>query len=174
MSATVRPRRAADLPALVTLLAEQQPRTAYPLRWPLPFPVEDFLVRPSEEAAWVVEVDGSVAGHVAVMTPDDELGPRFVDLLGTDRLALVSVLFVGLGHGGHGLGGLLLDTAVAAIRESGRLPALDVVPTHARAVGLYRSRGWREAGQLRPSWLAPDRPALLVMALDPPCGIVQP
>jgi GNAT superfamily N-acetyltransferase len=162
----VRRRRPEDLQTLVTLLAEQQPVTAYPLRWPLPFPVEQFLVRPDELAAWVVELDGVVTGHVSVAVPDAELGPLLADLAGTDRLALVAVLFVGLGAGGQGLGGLLLDTAVAFIRESGRVPVLDVVPEHDRAVGLYRSRGWHEIGRLRPAWLPEDRAALLVMTAE--------
>ena len=162
----LRPRRDDDLPRLVTLLGEQQPVTAYPLRWPLPFPVEEFLVRPTEEAAWVVEVDGRVVGHVSVAGPGDELAPLITPMVGTHRLAMVSVLFVGLGTVGRGLGGLLLDRAVTAIRESGRVPVLDVVPTHERAVGLYRSRGWREVGRLRPAWLPEDRPDLLVMVLD--------
>lgn len=162
----LRRRRAGDLPRLVTLLGEQQPVTAYPLRWPLPFPVEQFLVRPTEEDAWVVELDGEVVGHVSVAGPGDELAPLIEPMVGTDRLAMVSVLFVGLGTVGRGLGGLLLDRAVAAVRESGRVPVLDVVPTHERAVGLYRSRGWREVGRLRPAWLPDDRPDLLVMVLD--------
>jgi GNAT superfamily N-acetyltransferase len=159
----VRRRRADDVPTLVALLAEQQPVTAYPLRWPLPFPVEQFLVRPDEQAAWVVEVDGVVTGHVSVAGPDADLGPLLVDLVGTDRITLVAVLFVGLGAVGQGLGGLLLDTAVGFIRQSGRVPVLDVVPDHSRAVGLYRSRGWREVGRIRPAWLPEDRAALLVM-----------
>ena len=162
----LRVRRDAALPRLVALLAEQQPVTAYPLRWPLPFPVEEFLVRPTEEAAWVVELDGEVVGHVSVAGPGEELAPLLEPMVGTDRLAMVSVLYVGLGTVGRGLGGLLLDRAVEAIRASGRVPVLDVVPTHERAVGLYRSRGWREVGRLRPDWLPADRPDLLVMVLD--------
>jgi hypothetical protein len=52
----------------VTLLGEQQPVTAYPLRWPLPFPVEQFLVRETEEDAWVAE-------QVATGHPLDGLFP---------------------------------------------------------------------------------------------------
>lgn len=172
MTTVVRRRREADLPALVTLLAEQQPFTEYPLRWPLPFPVEQFLVRETEEAAWVVELDGQVAGHVSVAGPGPELAAPLTALAGTDRMAMISVLVVRLDAGGRGLGTLLLDTAVAWIRESGRLPVLDVVPTHDRAVGLYRARGWQEVGHLRPGWLPEERPALLVMTL--PMSTPQP
>ncbi|KQT94851.1 hypothetical protein ASG49_02610 [Marmoricola sp. Leaf446] len=159
------------MPGLAHLLAEQQPTSHYPLRWPLPFPVEDFLVRPGEHAAWVAERDGAVLGHVAVTAPGDELAARFAATLPgvrPDELAAVSVLFVALASRGLGLGGRLLDTAVAHVRAAGRVPVLDVVPTHAGAVALYRRRGWREVGSFRPPWLAADRPALLLMALDGP------
>ncbi|MCW2817533.1 MAG: hypothetical protein JWR42_320 [Marmoricola sp.] len=161
----VRPRRPDDLPVLVELLGAQQAVTEYPLRWPLPFPVEQFLVRTGERAAWVVEVGGEVAGHVAVSAPepDDELSEAVRAMLGHADFALVTVLFVGLGHGGRGLGSLLLDTATDWIHAQGRAPVLDVVPTHDRAVGLYLARGWREIGRLRLPWLTPDRPDLLVM-----------
>ena len=124
-------------------------------------------MRETEEAAWVVEVDGQVAGHVSVAGPGPELDAPLTALAGTDEIAMISVLVVRLAAGGRGLGTLLLETAVAWIRESGRLPVLDVVPTHDRAVGLYRARGWQQIGRLRPGWLPEDRPPLLVMALPP-------
>ena len=161
----VRPRRPDDVPALVRLLGEQQAATAYPLRWPLPFPTEQFVVRTGEQAAWVAEVAGAVTGHVAVSGPEpgEELTEAVRGMLGHESFALVTVLFVGLEHAGRGLGGRLLDTATDWIRAQGRTPVLDVVPTHDRAVALYVSRGWREIGRLRLAWLPPDGPALLVM-----------
>ena len=164
-AALVRTRRPDDLPVLARLLGEQQAETEYPLRWPLPFPVEQFLVRAGERAAWVVEADGRVAGHVAVSAaePDDELCRAIPGMLGHGDFALVTVLFVGAGHGGRGLGSLLLGTATDWIRSHELTPVLDVVPTHDRAVGLYLARGWVEIGRLRLPWLTPDRPDLLVM-----------
>jgi len=53
----VRARRDEDIPVVVKLLTEQQPVSRYPFRWPLPFPVEQFIVRGSEQAAWVCELD---------------------------------------------------------------------------------------------------------------------
>ena len=164
-SVLVRGRTADDLPALVEVLAEQQFSSSFPLRWPLPFPVEQFLVRPHERAAWVAEVDGQVVGHVSVIGPDAELAPVFVEAVGTDRLAMVAVLFVGLTTLGLGVGARLHDVAVAWIREAGLVPVLDVVPTHDRAVQFYRRRGWREIGSVRPGWLPEDRPALMLMSL---------
>jgi GNAT superfamily N-acetyltransferase len=162
---TIRARRPTDLPGLVALLAEQQPGSRYPLRWPLPFPVERFLVRSTEERAWVAEVDGVLAGHVAVTTPDGEMADAFARACPGRAVAEVSVLFTGTAARGTGLGGRLLDTAVAAIRSSGRTPALDVVPAHSAAVQVYRHRGWAEVGRVRPAWLPADQPDVLLMVL---------
>ena len=162
----VRRRDPEDLPALVEVLAAQQSSSSYPLRWPLPFPVEEFLVRPDEEAAWVAEIEERVVGHVSVCALDDALRPVFVEAVSSGDLALLTVLFVGLDTLGLGVGARLHDAAVAWIRETGRIPVLDVVPTHARAVEFYRHRGWREIGTVRPDWLPEDRPALTLMVLD--------
>lgn len=162
---TIRPRRTSDLPGLVALLGEQQAASRYPLRWPLPFPVERFLVRSTEEHAWVAEAGGVLAGHVAVTTPDGELAEAFARAYPGPSTAEVSVLFNGSAFRGSGVGGLLLDTAVAAIRDSGRTPALDVLPAHSSAVAVYRHRGWVEVGRARPAWLPTDQPDVLLMVL---------
>ncbi|WP_300012145.1 GNAT family N-acetyltransferase [Pseudonocardia sp.] len=167
---TVRPRRPDDVDGLVALLAGQQAQSRYPLRWPLPFPVEDFLVRETEERAWVAEVDGAVAGHVAVARLDRELAVEFARLRPGEEPAAVTVLFTGAGHRGRGVGGALHDTAVAAIRGSGRLPVLDVLPGHSTAVEMYRHRGWTEIGRARPGWLPAGQPDVLLMVLPEPVG----
>ena len=166
MSLIVRDRRLDDLPALVEVLTEQQPTSFYPVQWPLDIPVEDFLVRPGEEHAWVAEIDGRVVGHVAVYTLGDELRGPFVAATGTEELAELAVLFVGADVIGTGIGGRLHDTAVDWIVASGRQPVLDVVPVHAQAVEVYRHRGWREIGEVRPVWLAEDFPTLVLMTLS--------
>jgi len=122
---TVRERIPADLPVLAEVLEEQQPHTGYPQRWPLPSPVEEFLTRPGELGAWVATLDDDPApvGHVSVTTPGS--GPEvdgWVAAVGrpAEELAAVSVLFVDHRVSGRGVGGALLDAAVAFIRESGR------------------------------------------------------
>lgn len=170
MSVVVRPRREADVDGLVAVLTEQreaEPSSEYPLRWPLPFPVRDFVVRATEEHAWVAERGGQLLGHVAVTALGD-LGPVFGEALDTDPdgLRAVSGLFTALSARGTGLGARLLDVAVHRVRDDGHRPVLDVVPTHTAAVGLYRSRGWREVGRLRPAWLPAERPDLVLMTLD--------
>lgn len=166
----VRPRTPQDLPALTEVLVEQQPGSHYPLRWPLPFPLEQFIVRPYEERAWVAELDGRVVGHVMIGRVDDDpaAAEAFTRATGTTDaagLACVSVLFVAEGLRGRGVGGLLLDTAVAWAEERGRLPVLDVVSTHRGAVDVYLHRGWTEVGRDRPSWLPADQEPVLLMAL---------
>ena len=166
MSVVVRDRRDDDLPALAVVLAEQQAISQYPVRWPLPFPVEEFLVRPGEERAWVAELDGRVVGHVAVYELEGDLRDHFVAATGTEDLAELAVLFVAADVIGTGVGGMLHDTAVDWIVSTGRQPVLDVVAVHARAVEVYRHRGWEAVGEVRPVWLAEDFPMLTLMTLS--------
>jgi len=153
------------VPLLAEVLAEQRAETHYPVMWPLPGPVESFLVRRGELAAWVAELGGRVVGHVAVSDPGDELGPLWAPATGGAPLGEVSVLFVGSAARGSGVGGLLLDTAVAWIRERGLAPVLDVAEVNDRALAVYRHRGWEEVTRTRLSWLPDDAGDLILMAL---------
>ena len=81
-SPVVRPRTPGDLPALVRSLGEQQPTSSYPMRWPLPFPVEQFIVREGQERSWVVVLGGRVVGHVGVGRPRGDVERAFLDALG--------------------------------------------------------------------------------------------
>ena len=142
----VRRRRDEDLPALVEVLAAQQPTSRYPMRWPLPFPIEQFVVREGELAAWTALADGRPVGHVAALEANDELfGPHWERGHGlpADRLGVMSTLFVDPRVRGAGLGRRLHDVAVAWLREQGRGPCLDVVPVHTGALRLYESVGMR-------------------------------
>ncbi len=158
MRARVRLRRDDDVAVLAELLAEQQAGSSYPVRWPLPIPAADFLVRPSEERAWVAEDPaGLLLGHVAVHSlGDDDVSDAFRAALGREDLGVVAVLFTSLASRGTGVGALLFDTAVAWVRQSGQTPVLDVVPAHAAALDFYRHRGWVEVGIHHPPWLGVD------------------
>ena len=164
----VRERTEGDLAVLGEVLAAQRPHSGYPQNWPLPYPVESFIARRDEDAAWVAELGGRVVGHVAVsrVAPGME-----ADLwtAGTGRpreeLAAVSVLFVDHTVVGRGVGRSLLATAVAAIRASARRPVLDVVQETESAVELYRRTGWEVVGEGRPWWLPDDHRPVLFMAL---------
>ncbi len=148
-------------------LAAQQPSSRYPFQWPLPFPVEEFLVRSHEEAAWVARVDGRAVGHVSVGRVEGDVAEPFALATGrpAGELAIVRVLFVALDLLGSGIGGRLLDTAVDWARERGRLPVLDVVPGHGPALAVYRHRGWDVVGRLHPTWLPADEEAMVLMML---------
>lgn len=165
---SVRPRAADDVPHLVRLLGDQQAGSGYPVRWPLPYPTEEFVVRATELAAWVAEVDGRVVGHVSLLA----LGTGWDTdawVAGTglepSAMAAVGVLFVDPARSGLGIGSRLLTTAVEQARALGRLPVLDVVQESQRAVALYRRHGWQEVGRVRPPWLPEGRLPLLLMAL---------
>lgn len=169
MPVTIRDRRPDDLPILVDLLAAQQPATSYPQRWPLPFPPEEFLVRPGEVAAWVAVDGDAVVGHVSVTElTGGRMAEEWHRATGrpADGLGEVSVLFVARGRGGSGIGGALLDTALAEIRRLGLTPMLDVVGEDTSAGHFYRRRGWRTVGTARPPWLPDHRPDLAFMLLE--------
>ena len=138
----IRSRRDSDVAVLADLLIEQQRVSRYPYRWPLPFPAEHFLVREHEQAAWVAELDGTVVGHVMVASVESELSATvFCGRTNCTEPAVVSAMFVGDGVRGRGVGGVLLETAVAWARERGRVPVLDVVPVPDTALGFYYHHG---------------------------------
>ena len=107
-------------------------------------------------------------GHVAISRVEPGLeADLWVAGSGRARedLAAVAVLFVDHTVQGRGVGKALLTTAVAAIRESGRMPVLDVVQETAAAVELYRRTGWQVVGEGRPWWLPADHLPVLFMVL---------
>jgi len=164
----VRERTADDIPVLADVLAAQQPHSGYPRNWPLPFPVESFIARADEDAAWVAELGDRVVGHVAVSRVEPGLeADLWTAGAGRPReeLAAVAVLFVDHTVVGQGIGTALLATAVDAIRGSGRTPVLDVVQETASAVELYRRTGWQVVGEGRPWWLPDDHLPVLFMVL---------
>lgn len=167
IAVTIRTRTHADLPALIEVLGAQQPSSGYPHRWPLPFPVEEFVVRPAEERAWVAEAGDRVVGHVSVTTvPDDAHGALWSAGAGrpVTELGCVSVLFVHPDVQGGGVGGRLLDTAAAWIRSTGRTPVLDVSERDGVAHAVYLRKGWEIVGEARFDWQPADAlPARLMM-----------
>lgn len=165
---STRPRRDADIPTLIDILARQQPQSQYPFRWPTEGSPEDFLRRPAELEAWVAELDGQVVGHVAIQSvADDELGAIWVSGHGVPRAQLrcISVLFADRRLPRHGIGSALLARATQRVLDHGGAPVLDVVAGHAEPMNLYRSRGWRSIGRFRPDWLPSGEPPIHVMIL---------
>jgi len=176
---TVRPRRSDDVPRLAAILAEQQPHSLYPFRWPLPFPAEQFIVRDHEFTAFVAEQDGDLVGHVCIQwvevaaptdgMPKEDLAAAWMRGHGrpVEDLALVSALFTALSARGSGAGRALLDAAEEWIREQDLAPCLDVVPRHSVAKQVYEKRGWIAVGTARPPWLPDDEPSVVAMILLP-------
>ena len=157
----LRPRRAADIPALVDVLREQQPTSRYPFRDPLPIPVERFFHTDDAVGAWTAELDGRPVGHVCHTGPPDGF-PGAAEMnrvcalahgCEVEQLAWISTLFVALELRGRGVGRRLLSTAVDDIRRAGLRPCLEVLPVHPAALALYTSTGWRKVMQVRPEWL---------------------
>jgi ribosomal protein S18 acetylase RimI-like enzyme len=167
----VRRRRADDVPVVAELIMLQQPVTRYPFRNPLPFPVQEFVVRRGELAAWVAETDGRVVGHVSVLdVTDHPVGAEWSAAAGrpVEELAAVSVLVVDLHLGRRGVGSALMDACEAHLAEIGRTPVLEVVAdTHSRALGLYLKRGWRVVGEVKPHWLPEGEGPVKIMVLPP-------
>lgn len=176
-TSVIRVRRPEDLPPLVEVLAGQQPSSRYPFRWPLPFPAVDFIARDHELAAWVVEQDGQLVGHIGVQSVAGATGPDGVDGADlraawtgahrrpADELAIVTALFTAVPARGRGLGGLLLDTAVAWIHDNGLAACLDVLPSYSHALAFYERRGWVRVGEVRPPWLPEDEVDVVAMVL---------
>ena len=175
----MRRRTAADLPALVGILEAQRPSSGYPVRWPLPFPVEEFIARRTEVAAWVAvdpDREDAVVGHVSLtdVAPGWEAdGWGAGTGLPASALAAVSGLFVDPSATGRGAGSTLLATAVDHARALERTPVLDVVSESSRAVALYERDGWQVVGRARPPWLPDDREPLLLMALLAPAPLAN-
>lgn len=169
-STAIRLRREEDLPELTRILAAQQSQSRYPFRWPLPFPARDFIVRATEQMAWVSTRGADATGHVSVTSLEpDALGDAWSTGTGLPHhdLVCLSVLFVDQTLRGAGIGGQLMDAAESWIFKRGHTAVLDVVQQHSSALAVYRHRGWREVGQARPPWLPDSEPPVILMAKDP-------
>lgn len=176
----VRERRPSDLPAAARMLLAQQAGSHYPYRDPLPMPAEEFLHGHDARGAWVAEHGGRVVGHVAWTEPGSRLADADSLRIAAaahgcepEALGWVSSLVVAEEARGSGVGRALLATAVAGIRGAGRRPALEVLPVHPAALGLYTGLGWAEAGRVRPPWLGepgPDAPDVRVLVLPEPAS----
>ena len=161
------------MPLVCELVVRQQPRSRYPYRNPLPFPVEQFVVRPGELGAWVAEVEGydGPLGHVSLVEVGaHHFGPRWAEAVDrpVEDLAAVSVLVVDPEVRGRGLAGALLDACEGWARDHGRVPVLEVLDLQEAAARVYASRGWRPVGRARPDWLPPEVDhQVTLMVLDP-------
>jgi GNAT superfamily N-acetyltransferase len=145
-----RGRREEDLLGCVRALRETHLEDGYPARWPAD-PAR-WLTPPELAAAWVVERDGDVLGHVCVVRGT------------TVRPAEVSRLFVAPAARRQHLGTALLATAGTWAAARDLALTLDVVDDGGPAIGLYERLGWVLTGRRTAEWTTPSgiRPGLRV------------
>ncbi|MFJ4715881.1 GNAT family N-acetyltransferase [Streptomyces sp. NPDC088785] len=146
-----RARGAGDLGACVAALRAVHLADGYPTVWPAD-PAGWLALGGAGDRAWVVERDGRIAGHVAlVRAAAGDVAPA---LLRRDPgpVAVVSRLFVAPGERGRGLGTLLLARAADAARAQCSRAVLDVVTTDTAAIALYERAGWTFLGTGRQHW----------------------
>lgn len=146
MTATIRPRRDDDLPALALVLVEVHAVDGYPVEG-----VDDplaWLDLPNAIGAWVAELDGRPVGHVALTGPgpDDEAPHLFAEQYGPAPTAVLGRLFVSPTARGQGLAERLARTAIDAAAGDGRRPVLDVMQKDRAAIRLYERLGWTSLG----------------------------
>ncbi len=145
----IRPRRAADLASCADLVREVHAANRYP-RF-LPADIGAFLAPPDPYGCWVADLDGEVAGHVALVPQGL---PQSVELavaaLGrpAGELAVVARLLVSPRARGQRAGRMLLDAATEEAAARGLHPVLDVDTDLVAAVALYESAGWTRAGEI--------------------------
>ena len=143
----IRPRQDGDIPACVELLREVHELDGYP-RY-LPGDLEGFLIQPDAYGCWVAELDGAVAGHVALAKRTSEPAMKIAsDALGRPEaeLGVVARLFVAGRARRTGAGQRLLGTAATAATARGLWPVLDVTTDAAAAIALYERSGWTRVG----------------------------
>ena len=149
----IRPRRDADLRACADLVREVQSSDRYP-RFP-PTDIVRFLNPPGPYGCWIADLNGEVAGHVALVARGL---PATMEVAASalgrpaGQLGVVARLFVSPRARGRGVGRLLLSAATAEARARGLHPVLDVDTELSAAIALYESAGWTRAGQITVSW----------------------
>lgn len=177
----VRPREPVDMPVLCALLTKQRAVTGYPERWPLPFPLSDFIHRGDEDQAWVAELNGAIVGHIAssFVAPTGAgsdkpnansttgLGELWADEYGCDvaDLRCISTVFTDAELAGAGVGSALLRHAVARIREDGHMPVLDYIKGNDKVMAFYKRRGWVDIAERRAPWDPEQKIDVVLMIL---------
>ncbi|MCU0635114.1 MAG: ribosomal protein S18-alanine N-acetyltransferase [Gemmatimonadaceae bacterium] len=106
--------------------------------------------------------------HVVVDVDDADAVHGYTVLLCAADEAEIANIAVAPAHRGHGLGRRLLDAALAEARDRGvRTVFLEVRPSNAPALLLYRSAGFVEVGRRRRYYSTPVEDALVLsLALD--------
>jgi GNAT superfamily N-acetyltransferase len=148
-SLVIRVRHDSDVEPLCDLVRSIHETDGYPVV--IQDDTRSFILTENGLAAWVCEIDGRVAGHVALHAVwSDEvafIASAALELPRT-RLGAVSRLFVDRTARRRGIARTLLDEATREARARGLYPVLDVVTTYAPAVALYERAGWKRLGTI--------------------------
>ncbi len=165
----VRLRRQPDMAACVQLLAGVHATDNYPMRWPAD--PSGWLTPEDLIAAWVVEDEIALLGHVALCGAEGDTGaPVWSAALSVpaEQIAEVGRLFVAADARGRGLGAMLLEAARMEAHSLGLRPALKVLEHDQGAIALYERAGWRRVASVRMPWaVTSDADALLHYYIAP-------
>ncbi|WP_314416535.1 GNAT family N-acetyltransferase [Streptomyces kroppenstedtii] len=147
-STTVRPFEDSDLAEAAAALTEVHDTDGYPVEG-VEKP-EAWLRSDDVMAAWVAEMDGTVVGHVAVMSPQGEAAvSMWTQQSGEpeERIGVLARLFIVKAARKQALGEALMQAAMSYGRERGLRLVLDVMTKDTAAMRLYERLGWREIGR---------------------------
>lgn len=170
MTWRLRERRPDDVGVLCQVLLEQRPTTGYPASMPPEGPAA-LIVRQAEVGAWVVVGDDDVpVAHVSVTRAgvpyaDSEEEQQWATAHGVDseKLGVVSALFVAVSARRQGLARLLMEQATQMCWDHGLRPCLDVCLDQPGAGDLHTSLGWETVGTVTPFWLPEGRGPVVTM-----------
>ena len=146
----IRPRTDADVAPCERLARDVHILDGYPVYLP-DDDLAAFLVTPGALGAWVAELHGGVAGHVALHPrSSDAVMERASAGVGAppEGLAVVARLLVGPEFRGQGIGRLLLRAAAQEAEARGLWPVLDVAKDLRSAIAVYESCGWVRVGEV--------------------------
>jgi RimJ/RimL family protein N-acetyltransferase len=106
--------------------------------------------RPRRRAAWLAIIEGESPGRSFVAEVDGEIVGQ-LGVTGAGRVELG--MWVARGWRGRGVGGKLVETAIAWAREKGAYKiSLEVWPHNDAAIALYEKFGFEREGYLRKHW----------------------
>ena len=168
MNVSVRLRRPEDLPGCGRVLADVHAADAYPSRWPAD--TAAWLSPPGLAAAWIIEHDGLIAGHVGMVLGLEDQVVSALTGAPPHRLASVTRLFVAPVARGHKLGAALICTVAGHAVELGLQLMLDVVDDGGPAIALYERLDWQLVDRRVADWTTPEGRRLPVLVYLAPDG----
>lgn len=143
MTATIRPRREEDIPALAAVLVRVHELDGYPVEGVAD--PEGWLRHDHELQSWTAVEDGEPIGQITLThaTPEEDAAQAWHKHTGgnVDRLAIPARLFVAPDHRGSGAGRLLMEAAVGFAHARGLVVAFDVMLKDRAAIRLYERLG---------------------------------